>query len=347
MTPTSDRTAKLARLHAILERHDARTLVLSSAESLAWLFDGARVSVPLGGAPVLSARVTRSGEVVVTALENEAERLRDEELGPDVEIRSVPWHEPLPGAGEGELSEAVVTEELRAARARLLPLELERYAQLGAETAAAMTRLLSAASPEQSERELAADLARAIVDLGAEPVVLLVAGQDRGGVQHPLPTPATLGRRAMAVMGARRHGLVVNLTRWVTFGGVDAETLDREERLRAVEADAFAATRPGRVLGDVLGDIANAYERHGFGPEAWQRHHQGGPTGYLGRDPKAVPGARQLVAAGQAFAWNPWVPHAKIEDTVVIDDGVRVLTADPAWPTVLVGGVPRPLSLDR
>lgn len=147
----------------------------------------------------------------------------------------------------------------------------------------------------------------------------------------------------MAVVGARRHGLIVNLTRWVRFGGVDTAA---EVSLREVEADALAATRPGRALHEVLAEIALSYDRHGFGPDAWQRHHQGGPTGYLGRDPKATPATHDPVVAGQAFAWNPWVPGAKLEDTVIVgDDGIDVLTTDPAWPTIDVRGLPRPLTL--
>jgi Xaa-Pro aminopeptidase len=43
------------------------------------------------------------------------------------------------------------------------------------------------------------------------------------------------------------------------------------------------------------------------------------------------------------MAWNPSLPGMKIEDTILrTDDGLEVLTADPAWPTVEVAGRPRP-----
>lgn len=340
----SDRPAKIARLLEILDAHDAPAIALASVESLAWLLDGARVTVPTGGAPVLNAVVDRAGGVVVTTFANEAERLRDEELGDGVDVRAVPWHAALPGPGPGVLPEAVVVEELRTARAALLPAERARYAELGAETAAAVSTVLRAVRPETTERALAADLASVVVELGAEPVVLLAAGRSRSGYRHPLPTTAPLGSRAMAVVGARRHGLIVNLTRWVSIGEPAPEG---EVRLLEVEADAFAATRPGRELGDVLADIAASYERHGFGADAWLGHHQGGPTGYVGRDPRATPDAPQRVVDGQAFAWNPTAPGLKVEDTVVVDGGeLDVLTLDPAWPTRLVRGRPRPVTLE-
>ncbi|WP_349897682.1 M24 family metallopeptidase [Parafrigoribacterium soli] len=342
-SPHTDRPAKLARLQQLMDDRSATALHLTTPEMLAWFFDGPRVAVPYAGAPVFSAIVRRGGEVTVTALANEIDRLRDEELGGDLEFHSVPWHEQLPAAEPGVLRDVDLVGELRAARASLLPVERARYLELGAEVTRAMSAVLREATPDETEHELAAELAAAIVALGAEPVVLLVAGEQRTGVQHPLPTGARLGRRAMAVVGARRRGLVVNLTRWVEFDDGESPT---NAALREVEADAFAATRPGRELREVLADIAAAYERHGFGAETWLRHHQGGPTGYLGRDPKATPASRDLVVAGHAFAWNPSIAGAKLEDTVIVDgDRIELVTVDPDWPTVDVRGLPRPLAL--
>jgi Xaa-Pro aminopeptidase len=343
----SDRSQKIGRLIGFMEENHARAVSLTTAESLSWLFDGARVTVPYGGPPVCSAIVDHGGACLVTAFANEAQRLAAEELGGDVEVRAVPWHRPLPAPGAGILREEDHPATLRRLRAALLPCERARYVSLGHDIARTVGAQLREVSSDESEHDLAARLLHAIAAAGAEPVVVLAAGDARGDVPHPLPTAARLGRRAMAVVGARRHGLVANLTRWVSFDA-DDHTDEAEPRLRQVEADAFAATRPGRALGDVLADIASSYVHHGFGADAWHAHHQGGPTGYLGRDPKATPGATDVVQAGQAFAWNPWVPGAKLEDTVVVDEsGIEVLTLDPEWPNIAVRGIPRPLTLFR
>ncbi len=342
MTPT-DRPAKTARLVEVLDRRGAEHLVLTAAENLAWLFDGARVAVPYAGPPVFQAIVSRDGAVRVDALVNEWERLRDEELG-DVDIHPTPWHATFPARPSGALVDVDLAAELRAARAVLLPGELDRYRGLGRDAAVAVADVLRRARPDLPERVVAADLARAIVGIGAEPVVVLVGGAARRAVRHPLPTDAVLGHRAMVAVGAKRHGLVVSFTRWVRFGPTPDDALDAA--LLEVEAEAWAATRPGRELRDVLADIAAAYPRHGLPADAWEGHHQGGPTGYLGRDPKVTPASADLVAAGQAFAWNPSVPGGKVEDTVVIGDGVEVLTVEPDWPVATVHGIPRPLPLD-
>lgn len=337
----NDRPAKLARLTALLEERGAEEMVLTASENLAWLFDGARVAVPFAGPPVFQATVTRFGEIRVDALANEADRLRDEEL-PGVEVRAVPWHAAFP---PGSLVDTDLVTELRAVRAVLLPVERQRYRDLGRDAAVALTAVLATATPATTERELAAELARAIVTIGADPVVILVGGESRRAVRHPLPTSAPLGRRAMIAIGAKRHGLVASLTRWVRFDATADDALDAA--LLEVEADAFAATRPSRPLNDVLADIAAAYPRHGLPVESWEGHHQGGPAGYLGRDPKATPATTDAVLAGSAYAWNPSVPGGKVEDTVIVDAGsIEVLTADPAWPVTTVRGLPRPSPLD-
>lgn len=339
----SDFEHKVARVRDLLAAEEAGSMRLTSRESLSWLLEGARVTVPIGGDPVCSALVT-TDEVRLAVFANEVDRLREEELvgiAAGLEITPVPWHSALPT--DGDRHERDHAAGVRALRAALLPAERDRYRRLGADAAAVLTDVLAAARPGDTERETAAAISGAIAAIGAEPVVVLVAGATRLDHRHPLPTGARLGERAMAVVCARRHGLVANLTRWI---GNEPDPDGAEDRILEVEADVLAATRPGRRLDEVLGDVAEAYARHGFAADEWERHHQGGPTGYAGRDPRASPATRDEIVAGQAFAWNPSAPRRKVEDTVVIDhSGVEVLTADPRWPTRPVRGVPRPLPI--
>jgi Xaa-Pro aminopeptidase len=152
----------------------------------------------------------------------------------------------------------------------------------------------------------------------------------------------------MVVVCARRYGLVANLTRWVRFGASTAEEDDAEARILEVEADAFAATRPGSRLADVLETMRLAYPRHGFAEDEWLGHHQGGSAGFGTRETLATPGSTTEVALGQAFAWNPTAPGVKVEDTVLVTaDDVDSLTVDPRWPTTLARGRRRPAVLQR
>ena len=345
----ADRREKRRRVLAILADRDADALVLSSAPALAWYLDGARVQVSLVGDPVLAVLVTRDEDVVFT-FSNELDRLLAEELPNGIRTAAVEWREPL-GHGAGRpgrtLTEADVAAELRQARAELLPAELARFRALGFEAAAVLTDVLSALTPDLIERQVAARLGAALLERGMDPVVLLVAGRDRLRHRHPLPTPGPLGNRAMVVICARRHGLILNATRWVRFGPGRADEAEAAGRLRHVESAFLAATRPGVTLAEALQAGIDAYRANGFAEDEWRRHHQGGAAGYAGRDPRATPATLDPIRLHQAFAWNPSASLVKVEDTVLTTaQGVEVLSADPRWPSVVVDGLPRPDELE-
>ncbi|HET9874087.1 MAG TPA: M24 family metallopeptidase [Propionibacteriaceae bacterium] len=345
MTPVTERELKRQRIIEILDRRQVDAVVLTSATTLGWYLDGARTHVGLAAEPVLAVRVDRSGdEVWLTS--NEASRLIAEELPPNVTVRQRPWYEPLPPP-EG-WSESELERELWAARWPLLPAETARFRQLGSDAAEVLTGVLTAAEPGWTERRVAAEVARGLVDCGADPLVVLVGGVTRSGLPHPLPTDAEIGERALVVACARRHGLIANLSRLVAFRPLTLAERALQERILSVEERALDATQPDAQLSDVLAAIDQGYRAAGFGAEHWRGHHQGGIAGYAGRDPRATPTTDHRVQIGQAFAWNPWAPGAKVEDTCLLTpSGMEMLTVDSHWPTVAVGGRLRPDVLVR
>jgi hypothetical protein len=346
---SADRAVKRARVLALLDRRGARSVVLRSHTALAWYLDGARTHVSLAGDPVVAVVVTPGGDEL-RVFDNEADRMLDEELGAldGLPVTRVPWHDPLAPAEIAELEEADLAAELRAARASLLPAELARYRSLCREVAEVLTDAATTASPHELERHVAARLAHGLVARGIDPLVTLVAGRERLALRHPLPTAAPIGDRAMLVVCGRRHGLIANATRWLRFGTADAAEAHAARRILEVEAAFLGATRAGATLGEVFAAGTAAYAASGFDALEWRRHHQGGAAGYAGRDPRAVPGITDLVQAGQAFAWNPTAPGAKVEDTVLVTaGGIEVLTTDARWPATRVRGLDRPAELER
>ncbi|MFF2371141.1 M24 family metallopeptidase [Agromyces sp. NPDC058110] len=365
MNAAAEFEAKQQRLRELLDVRGASALVLESQASLAWLLGGARVHVSLAAPPIVHAVVDRDGVTVHTTA-NERDRLAEEELPEGVELVASAWHAgAAPRSGPDVLAERTVDTELAGLRRRLLPVERERYRVLCREAAVVVGGALRGARPDDRERSLAARVAAGLVELGAEPLVVLVAGAERLGHRHPLPGDGPLGRRAMVVVCARRRGLIANLTRWVRFDpsvgtagfgpAQETENLrrehDAERRILEVEAAAFAALEPGRPFTEVFDTLVRAYGEHGFDRDEWRRHHQGGPAGYAGREPRLVPGVPGIVEAGQAFTLNPSAPGVKVEDTVFVTGDrarpVEPISVDPDWPTVVVSGVARPLVLER
>jgi antitoxin VapB len=173
---------------------------------------------------------------------------------------------------------------------------------------------------------------------------VLVAGAERQPVhRHPLPTGAPLGRHALLAVTAERHGLFVSTTRLVSFGPPPPRLVELMEACAGVDAAVLRASRPGRSLGEIFADLADAYARHGF-PDEWRRHHQGGLTGYAGREVFATPNEQTRLPGTCAVAWNPSITGgAKSEDTALVsDDRIELLTATPRLPTIDVDGLRRP-----
>jgi len=125
----------------------------------------------------------------------------------------------------------------------------------------------------------------------------------------------------------------------------------RAARASLLPAEADRYRDLGRETAEVLTAVAtglsasSTYAASGFDADEWTKHHQGGPTGYAGRDPRATTLTTDAVVSSHAFAWNPSAPGAKVEDTVLVtESGIEVLTVDPAWPTVEFAGVQRPVA---
>jgi len=347
----SERDVKRARVEAILATRALDAIVLRDPANLAWYLGGARVHV-VPSEPIAELTVARGGEELRTTV-IEAPRLAAEELGAGAPpVRALPWWEPLAAADGAAATgsdrprggERDVAGDLMAARSALADTEIERYRALCRDTAAATGAALRDARPRDSELGLAGRAAKRLYEREVEPVVLLAAGEERlPRHRHPLPTAARLGARAMLVVCGRRHGLVCAVTRMRAFTPLSTAERDRYAALLAVEAAYLDATRPGARVGDIVAAGAAAYAAHGFPPDEWHAHHQGGPTGYTTRDYLASPATDHVAVDRQAFAWNPSGGGFKVEDTALAADaGLEILSPDPDWPCVVVAGRQRP-----
>ena len=98
----------------------------------------------------------------------------------------------------------------------------------------------------------------------------------------------------MLVMCGQRGGLIANLTRLIHFGPPAKELMAKHETVCKVEAALWEATKPGAKWGDALKAGITAYKNVGHAKE-WELHHQGGPTGYSGRDFIVTPDEKRTV----------------------------------------------------
>jgi Xaa-Pro aminopeptidase len=198
-----------------------------------------------------------------------------------------------------------------------------------------------------TEYDIAARVALECAERDILCLVDLVAADDRiSKYRHPLPTANHLQSTLLVALTGRRHGLHASVTRMVSVDEPDADLAARHEAVTRVDARAIVESSPGASLGEVLARAIEQYELEGF-PEEWRLHHQGGLTGYAGREVFAVPGSRYVLKEDQVVAWNPSITRVKSEDTVLIAGGEpEILTRDPEWPeqaTVIPqGAITRP-----
>ena len=335
-------TARRARLRERMEERGVGAVVLRRPENFAWYTGGGNSRVeyvsPLGVADVV---LTGTGEYVLTST-IEGPRMRDEEAvgfdvveypwhqGPDDALRELVGDVAL-GADVGLPGSIELRGELDALRRVLDDDALARLRDVGADLTAALAEAAGEVAPGMRETEAGAAIASACRRRGLVATVLLAATDERiRRHRHPLPTAATIERRAMLVASAQRGGLYANLTRIVDFEQPDRETARRQAACEEIlERMREQATRPGRTLAEAFEDCCRFYDEAGFSGE-WRLHHQGGITGYASREVIATPSIETQIEVGQAFAWNPSVTGAKAEETFVLTDAGPEVVAGAA-----------------
>ncbi|MEF8852356.1 MAG: M24 family metallopeptidase [Haloarculaceae archaeon] len=344
---------KRDRLDAYLAANDLGSVWLMTPPLFGWLTGGDPLIDRGGAGSVAAAGYDGEGVTVVTS-DIEGQRLRDEELPADVDVVKFPWH-------ERDLADAVADEAATPAAADVdvpgfervdrtdltQPLtdeDLARYQTVSEETARAVESVAREASPGDTERALAAELHRALQARGIDSPVVLVGGEDRlGRYRHFTPKDVPVEGYAVLTVVGVRQGCHVAVTRTVAFDDAPGWLDDRHETVSRVAATAAAATRAaGRedgTAGDAFGAIQDAYTHLGYEGE-WANHHQGGALGFASREWVATPDLDVPVRLPTAFGWNPTVPGAKSEDTVLVTaDGVDRLSETGEFPTRTVEAV--------
>jgi Xaa-Pro dipeptidase len=349
---SAEATAKRTLARAAAADVGYETLVATSPATVRWLLCGR-------GRPVSTSSSSADYTVVLTGDADlvlfpdiEESRVTAEERLQELAYEPVPfpWHEGPQGTiaelvgGGATLTGGALEKIVSPLRRELCSGERERYRAAGKEVADAMVEALRALDPDATEVAVAAELAAGVRRRGFFPPVVLVAGEQRQRVhRHPLPTDTQIGRHALLAVTAERDGLHVSMTRLASFGPPPHDLQDLVRKASFVDAAALDASRPGETLGHVFARIDAAYAAHGF-PGEWRRHHQGGLTGYAGREVFAVPGDPTVIPASAAVAWNPSITGgAKSEDTALVtEDGVEVITRTPELPEFDFGVLPRP-----
>lgn len=349
---------KLARVRAYMRERGLDALVLRRFDNFAWVTAGGdnrcAGATDVGVASVL---VTPDDQCVLTS-SVEGRRFREEVLahiwaGDVFRMYEYPWH------GEtGALMEAAdralppggrigsdvplagaeyVGPELERLRYPFTRGEAERYVGVARGVAEIVEHAAREVRPGQTERAIAGHVGSDLVAAGYFPTVLLVGADWRvERYRHPLPTMNRVEKYCMIIVCAHRGGLTAALTRSVHIGEPGRELRRRHEAAAHICAAMNCRTQAGARWADVMEAMEEEYRAQGFEGE-WRNHHQGGPIGYQDREFLVTPAEVSdwdfgLIRPLQAVAWNPSVPGAKSEDSLLVTDaGPEIATFGAGW----------------
>ncbi|MBU3716103.1 MAG: M24 family metallopeptidase, partial [Candidatus Nanopelagicaceae bacterium] len=281
---------KRARIKALLVEKELDAVVLRKGANVAWIIGG-RAHIPTTLELSCMDVIVYLDRIVVVTNKIEAQRLKDEELSGDEELIVVNWFEgrdaqlpkgPKIGVDGVDGERINLQGEIENLRRKLNEFEVARLKEIGRDATEALEEAMLDIDSKDNEVEVAGEIAEELWERNLEPVVLLVAGEDRiKKYRHPLPTTSKVGNLAMGVICARRKGLIASVTRLVHFGELSTELKENYEKLLNVEAAFLSGTKPGTTLAEAFKAGQVEYLKQGFDRDEWTNHHQGGPTGYL------------------------------------------------------------------
>lgn len=342
--------SKQERIVTLLEKHNLDGLLIKQVANFGWATDGAASYINTASTfGVGTLLVTKDARYLIT---NNIESPRfDQEEG----LNAVGWEFHVDqwflasdtiakltkglklGADYAYPGALDLSQKLAIERSYLTPEEQETFRDLSARCAQAMDETIRGVVPGMTEYQIAGLLAGAAYARGAQPIVNLIATDERiYAYRHPLPTGKMLENYAMLVLCGRLKGLVCSITRLVHFGPLPDELKQKSEAVATIDATMIAATRPGKTVADVFQASVEIYKDVGY-PGEYKLHHQGGPAGYDPREFLATPTADVPIGLGQAYAWNPSITGCKSEDTIlVLEEGNENMSVIDGWPTIPV-----------
>lgn len=336
---------KVSRVRGLLSSKGLDAAFIKRQDNFAWLTCGGRNYVGVGDVGNCGLLVTMDGLYAVTN-NIEAPRMvaeeHLEELG--FEMLYGVWHDTgfqgrtiasiVPsgrvGYDTGDLADAV-----KALRFDLTPEEIERYVSIGEDASRALEEAGMEISVGESEYEIAGRIMEKMERAGLELLSCMVAADDRISLfRHPLPTSRKVKEKVQIGGNFRRNGLVICMTRYVYFTQPSKELLAQYEANQIIDCTYMAACRPGASYVSALEAGKAMYSKLGYASE-FDKHHQGGPIGYAGRDYRVDFSTPGVISDHHAFCWNPSITGTKSEDTVICTkEGVIPVTRPVLFPKV-------------
>lgn len=254
-------------------------------------------------------------------------------LGVDVEGLGASW----PAVEESLPNNAAVVDASawgKQVRARKLPAEVELLQQAARLAEEGIDRAILKAGRGITERELAAEVAHAMVSGGGSPRFVVVTSGPRSALADASPTDRELaaGDLLRFDVGCVLHGYWSDIGRTAVVGEPDALQQRRYDAIHAGEQAQLELVRPGVTARELFDVAVDTVEAHGLTP--YRRHHCGHGIGREVYEPPIIaPGYDTPLEAGMTFCFETpfyelgWGGMMVEDSLVVTEDGHRMLTS--------------------
>jgi Xaa-Pro dipeptidase len=240
---------------------------------------------------------------------------------------------------------ALAGDAIAALRRTKGPDEIAALLAVGAAIDRVQRRIGEWLVPGRTEREIAADIAAAIVEEGHERADFVIVGSGpHGASPHHSASDRIVGPGELVVIdigGPSPAGYYSDCTRtYLTGPASDPQAAEVYEIVRAAQAAAVAAVRPGATAESIDATARMVIEDAGYGPYFITRTGHG-----IGLEvhehPYLVRGNSIALEPGMAFSIEPgiYLPGrfgVRIEDIVIVgEDGALPANTAPTQLTVL------------
>lgn len=343
---------KLCRIRGLMREKGLKGIYVKRQENFGWLSCGHVSHLGPGAMGNCGLLVTEDGQYAITN-NIEAPRMAEEELLPELgfELLSGVWHQEdfertaiRELCGEGCVGSdftaaygPLLEGEIQKLRFSLTEEEIRRYITGGELVSRLVEEVGMTMRAGETELEVAGRLCDLARRADVEPLSVFCTSDERiYKFRHAIPTEKRIRERAQFGGNYRYKGLVLCCTRYVNFVPLTEEL--RKQYLDNVEIECTMILHscPGNTYRDALTAGQQAYAARGWGDE-FDKHHQGGPIGYMGRDYRVGFSHDGIIPENQAFCWNPSITGTKSEDTVLVSSGGPLFLTKPfVYPTVTV-----------
>lgn len=344
-----DSKKKQQRIRNFLKDKGYSGIVIARRENFSW--------VTTGGNAVLINSTEKSLVCLVFSLDHQylvahamdGQRILDEQIpGQGYELVELKWFESSPiekamqiAGSNGAVDISIpgyenIFPQILEFHYPMTNLEFDRLSWLGRKMNKIFLRMGKFLNSGMVEMNIAAYFQFLQSKAGIASDALIAGGDQRFlTYRHPMPSNNRVNKYLMLHSAARKWGLHTPITRLYSFGEPEKKFLASYKAVANIQARVFEMIKPGIRYSEVFNLIKDAYDENGYKNE-WQKHYQGGPTGYIIVDAQRLLSDKKICSY-TPFEWFSTVPGSKIAElTLLGKDMPELVSNQKPWPQLTV-----------